>query len=705
MTEHYDYNTPAEGTVDWHIPLNENFATIAENVSAIAAQLGVSVSANYVQPAAGTTDWHIPLNENFEAIEADVQTLASAAEVSGVGGYNTPSEGTVDWHIPLNENFEQIDGDLASIASSIGVGLSGMKTLSTTDLWLSLLGSDTDRVVYDATAFSGSTLAEQVTNAFAAMESEVDGRAIVWVPAGSYSWDTTVSVSTGSVWGPMFLFDTDARIDVGADWAFDFSPANEWYLVNDQRTAVKVVGGQWTNRGTGTIRARDIYRGLFAPVSVTGGVYGLEVLRDGGWSEGWSVRDAVFEGVDKPIYFNSQSADQQLLANLTFRDFEKAVHIDASAQNYTAVNLRFENARTGAVGMHFETYTTGTIYNPQWTSSTGTLFRFGDYAKPSVVDAEVASGAQFSIVDEGGDAVTSSGVPWQGGHLSPLVTDGGPTLNGPVVRTDVYDGSLPVRVEAAAADLPNGGTILVPGSQSKLWDATASIALDGRDIAIVTPENARIDVTTSGWALDVSGDGTFAVYGGYWDGNDSSPGWLTTDVPNLDASPTEVRSFGTGSGIDAAPRSKGRYRVYDMRFIHTTTAASNPDAVACVQLGGAGCAELHVMHIELENMKRGFRFDAPVDSFHGMRVSAHPWNDNAIFAETNASVDGTWFNPKWEAPGLTGTAVFDNESTSSPPPVVEPWAWGGEQGVELWRGTKPQFFPDYDTQVSSAHVP
>jgi hypothetical protein len=38
MTQNHDYNTPAEGTVDWHIPLNENFDRLDVDVEIRAAE-------------------------------------------------------------------------------------------------------------------------------------------------------------------------------------------------------------------------------------------------------------------------------------------------------------------------------------------------------------------------------------------------------------------------------------------------------------------------------------------------------------------------------------------------------------------------------------------------------------------------------------------------------------------------------------------
>jgi hypothetical protein len=717
MTNINSYQTPEQGTLDWHIPLNENFEMIETDVQNLASELGVSDVGGYNTPSQGTLDWHIPLNENFETIESDIQALATEAGVSDVGGYNRPSQGTLDWHIPLNENFEMIAADMRDIANATGSELSGKDTLSNTDVWLSLLQSGTDlsNVVYDATTFSGATLAQQVENTLSAMRSDVDGRAVLWVPSGSYTWDRTVNFDTGSVLGPTFHFSNEADIEVTADWAFDFQNANTWSLANDQRTSVRIRGGKWTISGTGLARSEDIYRGFFSPASVTGGTHALWSRNSDSWSEGWTVRDATFEGVDEPLRFSSAgvtggsgtgSHDQQLLANITFSDFSKAVHYEgANCQNHTSAELRFENPRSGAIGMHFGLYATGTVYHPVWTGSTGTLFRFDDWSKPSIVDADVASGADLFINNEGGDPTVTSGESWTQGHLSPIITDGGPTVPTPVVRTDSYSGDLPAQVEAAAADLPSGGTVIIAGQGTHTLGSTVSISLNSRDINIVVPPNAWIDVTTSGWALEVTGDGHFGVHGGFWVGNDSSLGWLKTDVPKLDASPTEVRDFGNGSGIDAAPRSKGKYRIFDTRFIHTTNNSGNPGSVACVQIGGAGCSQLLMSHTETENITTGYRFNAPIDDFDGMRLSAHPWNDGAVFADTNAALGGTWFNTKWEAPGVANSVMFDNSDTSSPADVTEPWVWAGDEGVDLWKGTKPGFYPDVSVQTDTKFEP
>lgn len=724
MTNTNDYQTPEQGTLDWHIPLNDNFSAIETDIQNLADNVGVSNVGGYDTPVQGTLDWHTPLNDNFSAIETDVQKLADNVGVSGVGGYNTPVQGTLDWHIPLNDNFNNIVADLTAIADAVESSSSGDSTLSNANVWQTALGSsvDTSGTVYDATTYSGETLSRQVQNAFDAARSGVDGRAVVHVPSGSYTWDTTVDIVTGEIMGPTFLFDADAEIDVTADWSFDIARSSNgsrpYPLANDPRMQVHIYGGDWRLSGTGWVRATDIYSGLISGASVSGGKHALWGRNYEDWSEGWSVRDTSFTSVDRPLRFSGANAiggsgttsfDQQLLANLTFRDFAKAIQYEqSSCQNHTAVDLVFENPRDGATGVHYGNYTTGTVYRPQWPSSTGTVFQFDDWAKPSIVDPDVADGATLSVVTEGDAEVISSSAPaWQQAQKSPIVNDGGPKIPTPVIQADTYTGSLPDRVEAAAEDLPNGGTVLISGQGNYNWDSTVTLDVAGRDMAVVTPRNVEFDVTTDGWAWDVTGDGTFSIYGGFWKGqNDDSSqsGWLTTDVPNLNVSVNAIWRFEYGSAIDASPRSKGRYRVFDTRISHVVNQG-NPDNNACIQIGGAGCSQLLLSHIETSDTLMCYRFDAPIDDFDGMRLSAHPWVNNSVFAETNAEVDGTWFNMKWEGPGESGTVIFDNENSSSPAAVVEPWAWAGSENIELWRGTEPQFFPLMNTRVDSKFAP
>ena len=56
---------------------------------------------NYNTPDEGTTNWHDPLNENFEKIDADVEIRASEAEK---GEYD-PKEGA---------KYEAVDSGAAS---------------------------------------------------------------------------------------------------------------------------------------------------------------------------------------------------------------------------------------------------------------------------------------------------------------------------------------------------------------------------------------------------------------------------------------------------------------------------------------------------------------------------------------------------------------------------------------------------------------
>jgi len=69
----------------------------------------------------GSVDWHTPINDNFAAIDADIADLVSRLENAGMsmpstGGYVLPAVGTQDWHQPLNDNFASIEADLQAVA-------------------------------------------------------------------------------------------------------------------------------------------------------------------------------------------------------------------------------------------------------------------------------------------------------------------------------------------------------------------------------------------------------------------------------------------------------------------------------------------------------------------------------------------------------------------------------------------------------------
>jgi hypothetical protein len=366
----------------------------------------------------------------------------------------------------------------------------------------------------------------------------------------------------------------------------------------------------------------------------------------------------------------------------------------AHGQCYSAAGLRFENPRSGAIGMHFEIYTTGTIYNPQWTASSGTVFKFDGVTIPSIVDPDVASGATLY---QGTEPFVATGQSWLQAQDSPIINNGGPSLNGPFERTDTYSGTLPDQIESAASALPNGGTVLIPGQGNYDLNRTVSLSLNGRDLSIATPRNVRFDCTGHGWTWEVTGDGNFGVYGGFWHGqNDTSkPGWLKTDVPNLDVSVNAVWFYPRGHGVHAEPRSKGRYRIFDTR---THNVAKN-DGTASVYIGGSGCSNLLISNTHTTDTTCCYRFDSSISHMDAIKTPAHPWNNGAVFTDQNAPVDGTWYNIKWEFPSVDNTVVFDNADTSSPAAVVEPIVWSNNTTTELWRGKKPQFWPGTDVRV------
>jgi hypothetical protein len=127
------YARPDRGTDAWHQPVNDTFATIGDDVSALADRLaavdggdGAAAYGGYARPDRGTADWQRPLNENFAAIEADVGALADrVAAIDGgdgaaaYGGYARPDRGTADWNGPLNDNFAAIEADVDELRGRI----------------------------------------------------------------------------------------------------------------------------------------------------------------------------------------------------------------------------------------------------------------------------------------------------------------------------------------------------------------------------------------------------------------------------------------------------------------------------------------------------------------------------------------------------------------------------------------------------------
>jgi hypothetical protein len=711
MTEFYDYNTPSEGTVDWHVPLNENFGAISEDVSTLADRLGVTVSGNYAEPTEGSVDWHVPLNENFESIEDDVQTLADAAGVGSVGGYNTPAAGTTDWHVPLNENFERIDGDLADIADVLAADSPSIsarrKSLTEANVWYDIVnnyGADGDTLV-DISDYNGGDLGSKFESAVADAEA-TDSRPVFFIPSGSYTWSTEVAFNPIELNGPMLLVHPDSQIDVTTRWALNLS-GYTGRLSPDVDAAFRLIGGTWKPTH-GILRQQDSFRGEFSPDTVTGGRTALKLTRTGDeFCEGWTFRDSTFDGVDRPLEMDSSSADQQLLSNLTFRDFDVGYNADidsgSTTQNWTAINPRFENPRPGAIGMKTGNYCTGTVYAPVWTDGSGVAFDFNDSGtNPSIVDPKIASDAELWS-GQYGPLEQTAGQAWTQAQSFKMFSARGPELPTPVVRADTYSGdSLSSQVETAAADLSSGGTILVPSAGVHAWEDTVSFDLAGRDIRLVATPNTIFDVSASSWTLDITGDGTFGVYGGDWRGSSGYTGFLRATATNLDVAVKQIRGWSDGKSIVVKPSTKGIIRIFDTKFHGFGGGLSSP----AVTIGGAGASTFAHTTCEYSYGDKCIQIDSEIDELQCVRVSSHTYSNNSVFADTNAPIQsGGWHNIKFESFGKANQTVFDNGDTSSPGDVVEPVVFGGDEPVNLWTGTEPRTFPDIGRSSATKYEP
>jgi hypothetical protein len=79
MTENHDYDTPAEGTVDWHVPLNRNFERIDTDVEIRDTEADRST----YQPKQGAKYFAVDTGEVYVGDGSAWRAIGSIKELAG----------------------------------------------------------------------------------------------------------------------------------------------------------------------------------------------------------------------------------------------------------------------------------------------------------------------------------------------------------------------------------------------------------------------------------------------------------------------------------------------------------------------------------------------------------------------------------------------------------------------------------------------
>jgi hypothetical protein len=572
--------------------------------------------------------------------------------------------------------------------------------------------------IYRTDRFSGSSLDERVRGALNAMQSRVGGHGLVYVPQGRYRWESLLELNANRFDGPVFVVHPEATITIDSQWAFDlFSPDK----LNKPRAKFIFLGGIWKStaneRLSGWIRSKDQYGVEVSPTELRNCSIGIWKRNIAGFSEGWYHHDMRFSdcriGIRESIPNSSDtgkeegwptsSFDQTTHARLTFEGFETAIWREgSSSQCRPAPLLTFRSDREDATGIIFNGLnrgagagaTTGTLYQPVWAGDDGRVLDTRHPNPPSVIDPRI-SGSNTRLYTEVEPHSTTAGQSWM--HLHDAATmhwdPDSDRLPRPVESIGSYDGTLQKRIAAAVEDLPDGGTVFLPARDEYSLDHTITLDVTDENLAIATLPNTIVRVNTDR-AFTVSGDGTCTIIGGAWLHGETGGTWLQSKATNLRVSPRLIRE--ADRAIQAEPAGKGDHVIHDV-FCNWV---KHP-----LRIGGAGCRHLIIMNQTQRGFETAHRFDAPIENLEATRIVFTPHENEHVCVDTNASVSGTYFNPQDEAPKSGGGIVFDNRDADTVPGFIEGWFWGKEYELELWRGTKPRYWPDDYSRVDSALVP
>lgn len=178
MTNHR-YNTPSEGTLDWHNPLNENFSQLdsdveMRDVESNKGSYNPEIGAKFLATDSGAT--YVGDGSNWNLVG-----YATRAGGGGLGHYVTYADGLADNEI--NSFYFESDESLEITRASFPMrGVSA----GTTD-------SDVTLRIYEGDA-SGTLLLEVDGNDFTSAASDSSAP---WV-AGSAPVTVTVSNASGS---------------------------------------------------------------------------------------------------------------------------------------------------------------------------------------------------------------------------------------------------------------------------------------------------------------------------------------------------------------------------------------------------------------------------------------------------------------------------------------------------------------------------
>lgn len=212
-------------------------------------------------PEQGSIDWHLPLNENFDQLDTDLEIRDSQANLDTY----TPKKGA-----------KFFATDTESVYLGDGSNWNRLDSRGTSPAFDTIMARRQSNIVY-AAHFDGPDLSTRVQNALGTLPQ---GRGKVIVTprddGANWEWGSTLSLNAFDHAGLTIECLDNVTIEYrGDEWCFDISgdpQGRERSGGNDVRSGFKLLGGDWLLDESGDIpgwmRLTDMYGAYVSPRSV-----------------------------------------------------------------------------------------------------------------------------------------------------------------------------------------------------------------------------------------------------------------------------------------------------------------------------------------------------------------------------------------------------------------------------------------------------
>jgi hypothetical protein len=466
---------------------------------------------DYNTPVEGSTNWHVPLNENFEALDIDVEIRDAEANRSNYD----PVEGS-----------KYLATDSGRIYLGTGSEWQAVGTSGPTPTYDSVRTKFVEGVAYVA-RFPGPDLGTKLRNAVMELPRGHQTLRVTPKPdGGPWNWDVDVTIDALEQGGVELLVGDNVQIEYGGTgWPLT---VENTYLVDDR---FRLVGGRWrsTDDADGWLRLRSCTQSFVSPSKVdfrteSGGAVGVSLENHNYWTElnvveGTYKVDNGIDTVPAGRISDASTTATESFQGTTLRDVQINHFADDGFGIRLRGNTRYSSLRrpnvfpngtesaalvlgtSDALGMTIDAFQAETSADVDGTVAVRTTPEYEPYRAPLFVGGQVEDSAVSRRTDLADPGHTLHRISVEAGEMSLDSWD----LEKPRVTVDPAEGSIEGDEVRAGSDGElrlEGGTRSIlnhtGGEQLELrhdWDTKLRIASD-RSTFLDPVEFPVVDVRT-----------------------------------------------------------------------------------------------------------------------------------------------------------------------------------------------------------------